>query len=119
VHLEKDQVMSESIPVIISGYKKISVSARSSRPYELPDENIIIKHGKREITTTNEHDGMVHESRYITIKAPPGDTPIASTIELIVTDINGGNSTAETFSVVRKGPRKKSKYELWKERQRL
>ena len=36
-----------------------------------------------------------------------------------VTDYNGGNSTAATFSVVRKGPKKKSKYELWKEKQRL
>ena len=40
-------------------------------------------------------------------------------ITLIVTDYNGGNSTAATFSVVRKGPKKKSKYELWKEKQRL
>ena len=45
--------------------------------------------------------------------------PIVSTITLIVTDYNGGNSTAATFSVVRKGPKKKSKYELWKEKQRL
>ena len=50
---------------------------------------------------------------------PPGETPIVSTITLIVTDYNGGNSTAATFSVVRKGPKKKSKYELWKEKQRL
>ena len=72
-----------------------------------------------EITTTSGNDSIIHESRHITIKIPPGETPIVSTITLIVTDYNGGNSTAATFSVVRKGPKKKSKYELWKEKQRL
>ena len=111
--------MTENIPVIISGYKELTVTATSSRIYELPNANIIIKHGKHEITTTSGNDSMIHESRHITIKIPPGETPIVSTITLIVTDYNGGNSTAATFSVVRKGPKKKSKYELWKEKQRL
>jgi hypothetical protein len=117
--VEKGQTMTENIPVIISGYKELTVTATSSRIYELPNANIIIKHGKHEITTTSGNDSMIHESRHITIKIPPGETPIVSTITLIVTDYNGGNSTAATFSVVRKGPKKKSKYELWKEKQRL
>ena len=119
ITVDPGQTVIENIPIIISGYKALSVHATSSRTNELPNDNIKVQHAAREISTTSEGDGIIHESRQISINIPPGNSPILSVISVIVTDDNAGNSTALQFTIVRKGPRKKSKYEIWKEKQRL
>ena len=101
------QTVIENIPIIISGYKRLSVHATSSRTNELPNDNIKVQHAAREISTTSEDNGIIHESRQISINIPPGNSPILSVISVIATDDNAGNSTALQFTVIRKGPKKR------------
>lgn len=104
------------LPVVVTGYDSVDITVQTERGTIVPQNSIKLAMVENSIqTTTSNH--LVHTSRMLSFAVTGGESPGGCNLYITVTDANGGQTTRPVY-VVAQGKKKKSKYEIWKEKQR-